>query len=142
MPLRLFGVLRDPVYHQTGIPYDFDHQPDVENRTKIISTGLHRGYVATFCLRRNGQLILQSYSYPIDFREYDIEIVNETLNGEFWIVLQRHFHDKWCRLIPFQAGHVVTDRSKWEDRSWDWSNMTAERLESEVRAAYKPTAKN
>ena len=136
-PLGLYGIVRVPVYNHSGIPYKLNRMPDVENRTKQRSTGLYRGYIATFCLRRDGQLQLQSYSYPTGIREYDVETVNEILTGDFWIVLQRRFHDNWCRLIPFRDGFVVLDRKQWEERSWDWSEMTSERLSKEFQDAFK-----
>ena len=103
----------------------------------MLSTGLYRGYVATFCLGRDGQLVLQSYSYPTDLNRFDIQPVNELLTGDFWIVLQRHFHDNWCRLIPFRDGCVITDRQQWQERTWDWSDMTSEQLSSEIKSAFQ-----
>ena len=135
--LGLFGVLRLPVYNQICIPYEFAIKPDLENRRKIYSTDLSRRYIATFRLQADGHLVLQSYSYPTNTREFDIQNVNEKLTGDFWIVLQRHFHDNWCRLIPFRDGCVVADRKQWEERTWDWSVMTSERLSEEIKSAYQ-----
>lgn len=136
--LGLFGVLKVPVYCQHGIPYEFAQKPDIVNRRKVFSNNLYRGYIATFCLQGDGQLVLQGYSYPISAYpiEYDYQSVNEILRGDFWIVLQRHFHDNWCRLIPFQDGHVITDRKQWRENTWDLSCMTPEQISAEIKHAF------
>jgi hypothetical protein len=75
------------------------------------STGLWRGYVATFVLERDGRLRLRSFKFRIA-RTSRSQRVNEFIEGDFWMVLKRQFFAERT-YVPFRDGIIVEDRSQW-----------------------------
>ena len=133
--LFLYAIITEDIQsnHGWGISYPFKHKP------KPPKTGggsaNHRGYVATFRLTSEGQLILVSYNYPGSANQRRAEVneqlvgetwiiipeevvgprtkkVDEQLVGDFWMVMKEEFFGPRV-YIPFRKGFIVRDTSHW-----------------------------
>jgi hypothetical protein len=116
--LHLYGIIRNDIRsnHGWGDRYVFTLPPNPPEDA-IRCSALWRGYTATFRLDESGSLTLVSYRYPLSLSKAKTESVNESLNGNFWMVLKPAFSAPRV-YVPFIDGKIVEDESKWvvEDR--------------------------
>jgi hypothetical protein len=75
----------------------------------------------------NGELQLASYQYVPAPKNPPLE-VHETLTGDFWLVLKRHFFGPRV-YVPFRGGRIVEDATAWvrepstgNDEPWEPPN--------------------
>ena len=109
--LRVFGVATGDITqnHGWGIDYKFKSEP---NPTKgVMCSSLWRGYVSHYKLLSNGTLILEYFEYPLDKNQRP-DIVNEELEGDFWVVMKETFRGERT-YVPFRSGKVVSNKSEW-----------------------------
>jgi len=68
------------------------------------------GYLCNYRLTDKGRLVLVSYVYTI--ADIELTTVNETLEGDFYLVMKPDFHGIRT-YVPFVNGLIVEDKSKW-----------------------------
>ena len=116
--LHLYGVIRNDIRSNHGWVdrYLLASPPNPPHDT-VRCSALWRGYTATFRLDENGSLTLLSYRYRLSLSKAKTEMINERLNGDFWLVLKPAFFAPRT-YVPFIDGKIVEDESKWvvEDR--------------------------
>lgn len=90
--------------------YPFKTQPKPEPSGFLeIWSHLRRGYVAHFGLKANGELLLEYYEFP-QYINAKPQVVNEILEGDFWLVMRESFNYVY---VPFRSGKVVSEKSEW-----------------------------
>lgn len=94
----------------------------------LSSTGLYRGYVATWRLNDDGTLELLRFEFPnyIEPRVVVQEVAPTKIQGDFPITFRPFFHGPNTE-IPFRNGHVIEDRANW---SIEDQRLTAQVTES------------
>jgi hypothetical protein len=114
---RLFAVIRGaPTKDNHGWG---DRAPDGSlarvyradpGEAESVSSANWKGYTEAYRLGRDGRLTLLRFDYDESSRP--TRIVNETLEGDFFVVLKALFNGP--RLyVPFREGVLVLDRSAW-----------------------------
>lgn len=126
--LRPYGLIRSSPakLHRwssvLGEAFDYPRPP--RKREDACSTACYRGYVASHRLNRDGTLTLIGYEYThTEFVVLDgnktmsIEVeedpVNDSVTGDFWMILRPSFYAGPSTFVPFRDGHIIEDRSQW-----------------------------
>lgn len=111
--MQLFGVIvgdiDDP---KSWSGYRFTSKGDPKKTSAC--TALWRGWVSTYRLKADGTLSLERLEYPYTDGAAPDQ-VSETLTGDFWLDLRESFMGAGTR-VPFVAGRIEPDRSKWRHR--------------------------
>jgi hypothetical protein len=126
--LRLYGLIRsDPssAHCWSGVlgePFDYPRTP--APRDGGYSTACYRGYVASHVLNADGTLTLSHFEYTV-FEPAVIDgansvsirmeedVVNQSVTGDFWMVLRPNFYTDPTTFVPFRKGRIVEDKSQW-----------------------------
>ena len=126
--LRLYGLIRSSPTESNrwsgvlGEVFDYPRLP--RDQKDGYSTACYRGYVASHRLNPDGTLTLVGYEYThlepttIDGKESvsiqtEEDAVNESVTGDFWMILRPHFYSDPSTFVPFRDGHIIEDRSQW-----------------------------
>ncbi len=89
---------------------------DVYNKYGLASC-LWTGYISHYILTSKGELYLEKYQYPFK-DEWPDDIVNEKLEGDFWLVLvNTNYIPRPRAYVPFINGIIVSDRSQWKTQA-------------------------
>lgn len=92
-----------------GIPYPFKNVPSPsEERVSF----LWRGYISVYQLNSDGQLILEKYEYPNLGGKREPDLVNEILDGDFYLIMKTEFRGVRT-YIPFRGGRIVPNPDEW-----------------------------
>lgn len=119
--LYCYGVTRKNPFECAGwdgvIGDLFDYPRKPIERTGGLCTACYRGYIASLVLNEDGTLTLAKFEYftPTDSNPLNFEqdIVNKILTGDFWLILRRNFETGPTCFIPFRNGRIIPDRSQW-----------------------------
>jgi hypothetical protein len=57
-------------------------------------------------------LELLQYRYPLSLSKAQTQAVNETLTGDFWLVMKHNFFGPRT-YVPFRDGRIVEDELEW-----------------------------
>ena len=110
--MALYAVIFGPVEENCGWGRGFYECKIEPDPNRIFTTASLNGYICRYHLNYDGKLILASYVYP--FSEIKATLVNETLKGDFYMVMKQDFSSP--RLyVPFADGKIVEEKSKWLD---------------------------
>jgi hypothetical protein len=72
-----------------------------------------KGYTEEYRLTKEGQLVLERYSYRHNpFGRWWPKRVNETLSGDFFMVMKPGFRELRT-YVPFRSGVIVEDVAEW-----------------------------
>ncbi len=83
---------------------------------RVSSTGCYRGFIATIEISCEAKLILRTYEWyrmKLDDPESKVQIIDETLSGNFWLKMKPSFFHSKSLYIPVNNGHVEIDSGKW-----------------------------
>jgi hypothetical protein len=128
---RVYGVIRGEPSREnhgwgTGKPYQAE-----AGHPSATNTANWKGYTEVFRLAREGRLVLLRFDY--DEPSTPTRIVNETLVGDFYLVLKSNFEGP--RLyVRFQGG-VLADRGTWKHEQYTGASPIA----TELRAGCHPS---
>ena len=126
--LRLYGLIRTPPSESnrwSGVLGDaFDYPRLPREQTDGYSTACYRGYIASHRLNPDGTLTLIGYEYmrleptTLDGQgsvsiQIDEDLVNESVTGDYWMILRPDFYSDTSTFVPFRDGHIIEDRSQW-----------------------------
>lgn len=107
-----FNPVNYKLFHLIG----YNLKTEIEKSEKTICSALWRGYVATYTLKKNGELFLTKLSYPELFDRANIQTreknVLEKIEGNFHLEFRENFFGKRLK-IPFKNGLIVLDKSQW-----------------------------
>jgi hypothetical protein len=110
--LYLWAVIFGPVELNCGWGSgEYVHKIQPAFTDMIVTTNVS-GYICEYHLTHDGHLVLDGYLYP--GRDADPTPVHETLQGNFYLVMQK---GQWGHRIyvPFIDGHIVDDPATWID---------------------------
>lgn len=126
--LRLYGLIRSTPTESkcwSGVLDElFDYPRPPREQKDGYCTACYRGYIASHRLNPDGTLTLIGYEYMhpehaiIDGKEsasiqVEEDAVNESVTGDFWMILRPHFYSDPSTFVPFRDGHIIEDRSQW-----------------------------
>ena len=116
--LRLCGIIRGPVHLNHGWGNPYYHFAEPESRRPICSANW-KGYTEEYRLTKEGTLVLERYSYRGSFDNLPPTPANETLRGNFFMVMKPDFRGLRT-YVPFRDGVIVEDANEWvrEDK-WE-----------------------
>lgn len=107
--LQLYGVIcGDPRASESGWGDGPAFAQPARPINTAVTSGLWRGYVATFVLQPDGRLKLDSF----DVKSAQRLVINELIDGDFWLVMKPWFHGLRT-YIPFKAGYIVEEQVEW-----------------------------
>ena len=113
---RLFGVIRgEPSKENHGWGDRADDGSLVRvyranpGKAEITKSSNWKGYTERYRLGRDGRLTLLRFDYDSDRPPM---VVNETLDGDFYVVLKALF-DGPRTYVPFREGVIVLDQKAW-----------------------------
>ena len=116
----MFGLLRQPP--TAAHPFDVSELTDTfDYPTPPIApacrelTCLSRGYIAHHILNADGTLTVAHFEIPdsTTSSRFIVERVDESVTGDFWLVMRSGFFDDETTYIPFRSGKLVENQSKW-----------------------------
>lgn len=109
--LRPYGVAIGDVQSNNGwgTPYPFKNLPSPSDERVSF---LWRGYISVYRLNSDGRLILEKYEYPNLGGKREPDIVNEIMNGDFYLIMKAEFSGLRT-YIPFRSGRIVSNLSEW-----------------------------
>lgn len=108
---ELYAIIvgEDILDYKKRTTYKFEAKGDQAKFS--MCTALWRGYVSTYTLDHNGELTLVKMEYPFT-KGSEPDTVNEKAEGNFWLDMRPSFFGG-SLYVPFKAGKVVLDKSKW-----------------------------
>ena len=109
--LRPYGVAVGDIQsnYGRGNPYPFKNSPSPsEERISF----LWRGYISTYRLSSDGQLILEKYVYPDLGEKRKPDIVNEIIVRDFFLIMKTEFSGNRT-YVPFREGLVISNSEEW-----------------------------
>lgn len=112
--MRLFGVIAGNVDNpKTWTRYPYKSQGAPSKTTPC--TALWRGWVSTFLLKADRQLVLKQLSYPLS-QETLPDFADEILEGNFWLDFRESFFGNGIR-VPFNQGRMIVDSACWRSKT-------------------------
>src|SRR6266481_4057749 len=108
--LKIYGVLTGDVTDtQKHTRYEFTSKGNPKKFT--MCTALWRGYVSTYRITRDGELVLERIEYPFT-KNAEPDSVCEKAVGDFWLDMREGFLKRKI-YVPFVLGKLLTNRDKW-----------------------------
>ncbi len=107
-------------------------------KAEVESSANWKGYTEAYRLGRDGRLTLLRFDY--DKTERPSMIVNETLEGDFYVVLKALF-DGPRLYVPVRNGVLVLDKSAWLHEAYTGPSPVSTELRSGCDPSYPENPK-
>jgi hypothetical protein len=92
---------------------------------QVVTTANWKGCTALYRLTRSGQLVLDRFDFDDSSRAS--QLVNETLEGDFYVVLKSNFSGPRA-YVPFRQGTIVLDQAEWIHEAYVGNSPNATEL--------------
>jgi hypothetical protein len=107
----LFGIIRgEPAKENYGWGSREDVYQADPGQPPTTMTANWKGYTEEWRITEEGRLVLVAFDY--DDRAWKRREVNETITGDFYLVLKSDFEGPRI-YVPFRDGVIVLDRARW-----------------------------
>jgi len=138
---RVFGVIRgEPCRENHGWGEQGPAYHATPGEARWVTTANWKGYTEIWRLTCDGRLELVAFEYDDPARSERHRDVNETLEGDFYLVLKSVFQGPRLYL-PFRNGVLVVDRRTWKHEAYFDNSPVAMELRSGVHPDFPDAAR-